>query len=83
MTFKLEKKGAIPKSALDTKDVFVLDVGNELFVWVGKGASAEERRRAMQYAMEYINKENKPLALPITRVLEKGESLAFWSFFSA
>lgn len=38
-----EGKGIIPKSKLDTKDVFILDVGNEIFVWIGLKTSDKVR----------------------------------------
>ena len=30
--------------------VFILDSGKDCFVWVGSGASIDERRKGMQYA---------------------------------
>lgn len=47
-----EGKGIIPRSKLDTNDVFLLDVGNEVLVWVGKKASANEKRNAMASAQK-------------------------------
>ena len=32
---------------LVTEDVFILDLGSEVFVWVGKGATADKRREGM------------------------------------
>jgi gelsolin len=49
-----EGTGIIPKSKLDTKDVFLLDVGNEVFVWVGLKASAAEKKNAMGMAQTYL-----------------------------
>ncbi len=39
LTMTAEGTGIIPKSKLDTKDVFIVDVGSEIFVHVGKQAS--------------------------------------------
>ena len=33
-------EGELDKSMLKTEDVYLLDVGSEVFVWIGKGASA-------------------------------------------
>jgi len=30
--------------------VFIFDTGKELFVWIGKGASTDEKKNAMTYA---------------------------------
>lgn len=42
-----DSEGHFTRDMLDTKDVFVLDTGAAIYVWVGKGASKEERRNAM------------------------------------
>lgn len=64
MTFSLVSEGTIQKSMFDSKDgevycvvlhfyyfslVFIFDTGKELFVWIGKGASADEKKNAMTY----------------------------------
>ena len=43
-------EGSIPRSGLDPSDVFIADTGKELFVWIGGGASPDEKRNAMTYA---------------------------------
>jgi len=64
MTFKLVQEGScfflllffqpfslsgkIFKSKLDTNDAFLLDVGNELIVWIGNKASKAEKAAGMQ-----------------------------------
>lgn len=37
--------GTVHKSALNDHDVFVFDTGAEIFVWIGRGASQQERAR--------------------------------------
>ena len=68
--------------------------GYEIFAWIGKGASTNERKFALQYAQvicrfrcssvvylspsqDYLTRYNRPPYLPITRVMELGESDAF------
>lgn len=46
-------EGNIPMSKLDSKDVFIVDVGSEIFVWIGKGASAGERAKGLGLALDY------------------------------
>jgi gelsolin len=65
------------RSELDPNDVFILDGGFEVFVWIGRGASKEERKNAMSYATQYLTKENRPKFLPITRILQGGENETF------
>lgn len=58
-------RGDITKSMLDSADVFLLDAGREIFVWIGSGASDAERRNAMSTAMAYLTSANKPISTAI------------------
>jgi len=75
-------KGAYKKAMLETKDVVIFDAGNEVFVWVGAGASTQEKREAMKYAHDYLVNNKRPVCLPITKILEGGDNTTFNSFFS-
>jgi gelsolin len=78
LEFKEVATGAgVKRSLLDSKDVFILDDGAEIFAWIGKGASVGEKKKALQYAHEYLQKYNRPLHLPICRILEGGENETF------
>lgn len=35
---------------LDDKDVFILDTGRELYVWIGQDTSPGESKNALSYA---------------------------------
>eukprot|EP01137_Pigoraptor_chileana_P018286 Opistho-2@77538 len=80
---KLEFKEVKPftRKSLDTKDVFVYDAGFEVFVWVGKGASAQEKAKGLGYASDYLFQNNRPKHLPISRVMEGGENEVFEAAF--
>ncbi|KAH3820896.1 gelsolin-like protein 1 [Dreissena polymorpha] len=70
LSMKPEKRGSeISSSALDSNDVFILDTKTELFVWIGKKTSINERRNAMTYAHNYLMKTDHPL-VPISCVNE-------------
>lgn len=56
-----QARGDIKKSMLDSSDVFLLDAGREVFVWIGSGASDAERRNAMSTAMSYLQSADKPI----------------------
>jgi len=78
MVFKEVASGTKCKKALlDSNDVFILDSGAELFVWIGKGASKEEKRKGMTFAQDYLKKYNRPLTMPISRILQGGENEVF------
>lgn len=82
MTFKVEKKGTVSKSDFDTKDVFILDAKKSLFVWIGHGTTAGEKKLALQYAHEYLQKTDHPL-IPVTCLKEGQESRDFSAAIAA
>lgn len=59
------------------EDVFILDDGFIIWVWIGKGASSAERGQGMAYAMKYLKKFKRPASMPITQVKEGQEPLTF------
>lgn len=46
----LVAEGELTRDLLDPSDVFIADTGKELFVWIGGGASPDEKKNAMPYA---------------------------------
>jgi len=67
---------------LNDSDVFIVDSVNTIFVWIGKGASPQERRSGVQLAQSYLNDQparNKHT--PIVRVLQGGENEEFEAQF--
>ncbi|KAJ3156871.1 hypothetical protein HDU86_003406 [Geranomyces michiganensis] len=81
LQFTETAKGVVKKNQLDGNDVFVFDAGVEIFCWVGKAATADERKKAMHFALEYIKQYNRPLQIPVTRLLEGGENQVFLDAF--
>jgi len=74
-------RGKLERSMLDENDVFLLDTGSELFVWIGKGATKEERAKGMQFATQFLEEQKRPSWTPITRVVCGGETPVFKSYF--
>jgi len=81
-SFEKVAEGKVHKSALNTKDVFIFDVGFKVFVWVGHQSPAAEKKTALQYAVDYLKKENRPTHLPITRIIEGRDNEVFNAQFS-
>jgi len=79
---KVAEGAAVTRAALDTNDVFIIDVGNEVFCWIGRKASAGERRTGMRFAEMYLREAKKPPTLPISRVLEGAENDYFLKVFA-
>jgi len=78
MEFKQVATGSqCKRSLLDSNDVFILDTGAEVFAWIGKGASKEEKTKALSFAQDYLTKYNRPAFTPIARILEGGENEVF------
>ncbi|RHY55571.1 hypothetical protein DYB30_004532 [Aphanomyces astaci] len=77
------KDGVLKKDLLNSTDVFIVDAGNVLHVWIGRGASADERKNGVIYASQYLTQTKRPAQTPITRVAEGGEGSAFKALFHA
>ena len=59
--------------------VYIVNTGDHVYCWVGKGASIDERKNGIPYACNYLNKTETPW-LPITVVAE-GQEPANVPFF--
>jgi Gelsolin repeat len=42
------------KDHLDTNDTFILELNNQIYVWIGKKANTEEKKSGMLFAKEFI-----------------------------
>jgi len=73
-------EGGITRSHFESNDVFIFDTGPEVFVWIGKGSNANERKFVFQHAQNYLKESNRPIYLPIIRILEGGENEVFRSY---
>ena len=83
-----EVKGTTPgltQSMLDPKDCFILDAAGSswagLFVWIGKGATKEEKVAAMNSAEMYLTRNLLPKWTKIIRVCEGCETTIFKQYF--
>ncbi|KAL2061159.1 hypothetical protein VTL71DRAFT_7432 [Oculimacula yallundae] len=84
LSFDLVKEGqAVQKGDFDGNDVFLLDVGNAIWVWRGLGASRGEKASWLNVAQSYIRQlqersgNSDANATPLASVVEGNESSAF------
>ncbi|KAL1534058.1 Villin-4 [Salvia divinorum] len=85
----IEKGEAIPvqadslaKELLDSNKCYVLDCVMEVFVWVGKSTSLEERKTLSSTVHELLQKLNRPDAQTV-RVMEGFETVMFKGKFDS
>jgi len=81
LTMKEEASGKVTRAMLDSNDVFIFDCVAEVYVWIGKGTTKQEKAGGLSYAQQYLAMAKRPAELPISRVLEGGENEAFLSHF--
>jgi len=80
LEFKKVAESKVTRAHFVSNDAFIFDVGPQVFAWIGKGSSANERKGALQYAADYLKNNSRPLHLPIIRILEGGENEVFEAF---
>jgi gelsolin len=71
----------LPKQALDDGDVFLVDAGWELFVWIGKSADLKEKIAALGAADRLAEVEPRVNYLPVTVVKSGSETDEFLAYF--
>ena len=69
------------RSNLDTKDTFLIDTGDSLIVWVGRGSTKEEKKEGMMRANNYIAENSRPHSTAVSRVTEGSETTMFKNLF--
>lgn len=80
--FTKKAEGKLAKTSLDAKDVFVVDYGNIVYVWIGKEASAGEKKKALSTAQKYLKEGGRPSWIPIAKVFQGSEPALFWIGFA-
>jgi len=71
----------LDRGSLNEDDVFLMDSGWEIFIWIGKSADTSEKIAAMGAADRYALQEPRAVDLPVTIVKSGMESDLFKSYF--
>lgn len=67
------KEVPLAKDALVSKDVCLVDVGKNVFVWIGKESSKNEQQQAMLTVNRYLKAMDRNRTTCVSRVLEGQE----------
>ncbi|XP_029309285.1 scinderin like b isoform X2 [Cottoperca gobio] len=79
-----EVPGDFTQSDLATDDVMLLDTWDQIYLWVGNEANAEERTGAPKIAKEYVDSDPSGRSgLPITTIKQEAEPPTFTGWFQA
>jgi gelsolin len=71
----------IAKSALTSDDIFLLDAGWEMFVWIGPNAALKEKTSAVAWADQYCLGDSRTADLPMALVKAGYEPTDFSAHF--
>jgi len=72
----------LQRASLDEGDVFLIDSGWEIYVWIGKSADRYERIAAMTAADRHSKKSPRTFDLPVHIVKSGHESDSFNALFA-
>jgi len=75
--FQEVASGNVTRNMFDSNDVFVFDSGFEVFVWIGRGASEQEKKACFPQAQLYLQNSGKPSYLPVIRLQEGSQHPTF------
>jgi len=73
LTFNFVEEGhhKITVDHFHSEEVYLLDKGYVVYVWIGRNASREEKRQAMGYAQKFVTEHHNNLPIPISVVQEE------------
>lgn len=67
----------VSKDVLESDDVYLLDVGNCLYCWIGKTATKSEKAKGMEHAVAYLSKDGRTNSCPVVRCVQGANTMAF------
>ncbi|KAK8319521.1 hypothetical protein V6Z12_A13G248500 [Gossypium hirsutum] len=73
---------SLTRELLDTDKCYILDCGLEVYVWMGRNTSLDERKSASRVAEELLRDSDRPKS-HLIRVIEGFETITFRSKFES
>jgi hypothetical protein len=77
-----QSSSKVSKDLLNDSDVFLLDAGWEVYLWIGSNAHKSEKLAAFSKADKYCAKHLRTMHLPLSFVKSGMESADFESYFA-
>lgn len=77
-----EEADSLTRDLLNTNKCYVLDCGNEVYVWIGRNTSLDERKSASGAAEELLRSLDRPKT-HIIRIIEGFETVVFRAQFDS
>ncbi|KAI9218103.1 fragmin60 [Blastocladiella britannica] len=73
LSFELVKSKGVQQSDLKSEDAFIVDGGYRIVVWIGKNASAEEKKNGVAFAERFLDDQKRSKLAQIVRVVDGGD----------
>lgn len=67
---------------LETSDCFILDTGSGIYVWIGRGATSQEKSQSLVHANGFLASKNYPSWTQVHRIVQDAETTPFKQYFS-
>jgi len=80
LDFKKIAEGTIHYDSFKSDDVFIADVGDSVICWVGKNASKDEKAKAFEYTIKYMDQQKRPPWLPMIKLTQGNENPGFFHY---
>jgi hypothetical protein len=80
LEFKKIAEGTLKYDMFKTDDVFIADVGDSVICWVGKGASKDEKAKAFEHTIKYMDVQKRPPWLPMIKLTQGNENPGFFHY---
>jgi gelsolin len=74
---EVARGAAVKRDLCKSEDVFILDLGHEVYAWVGSKTSAQEKAKGLDFAAEFLKKEGRPAHTAIAKIFEGNEPEVF------
>lgn len=76
------ENGKLKRDLLNSDDAFIVVSKGQVYIWVGKGCTLQEKKEASANAVNYLSTSGMDKNTKITRISENHESGAFKALFA-